>query len=226
MSDDLVLAELLAEAGLAPALSVKLARYGALLLETNRRFNVTGAESAEELLPHLLDSLTLLPYVQAPLLDVGSGGGLPAIPLALASDLGVTMVESTTKKAAFLEAAAASLGIHANVVPERAEVAARHADLREQFACVTARAVSSAPTVVELTLPFLRVGGIALLQRGRLEERERNAVMDAAPMLGGELEREVELEGDRRILVIRKVSPTPQRFPRRTGVPEKRPLCL
>lgn len=226
MSDDLVLAELLAEAGLAPALSVKLARYGALLLETNRRFNVTGAESAEELLPHLLDSLTLLPYVQAPLLDVGSGGGLPAIPLALAADLGVTMVESTTKKAAFLEAAAASLGIHANVVPERAEVAARHADLREQFACVTARAVSSAPTVVELTLPFLRVGGIALLQRGRLEERERNAVMDAAPMLGGELEREVELEGDRRILVIRKVSPTPQRFPRRTGVPEKRPLCL
>jgi 16S rRNA (guanine527-N7)-methyltransferase len=79
--------------------------------------------------------------------------------------------------------------------------------------------------VLELTVPFVRLGGQALLQRGRIDQPERDAVIDAAPMLGGSLEEEVLLEGDRRILRIRKVGPTPLRFPRRTGVPHKRPLC-
>lgn len=220
------LTALLSGAGVESRLVDPLAHYGALLLETNRRFNVSGADTPEELLPHILDSLSIVPYVQGPLVDVGSGGGLPAIPLAIAAGIEITMVESTTKKAAFLEAALGTLGLAGRVIPQRAELAGRDPALREQFACATGRAVSSAPTVLELVTPFLRAGGVAVLQRGRLDDRERNAVVDAAPMLGAELAGEVSLDGERRILLVTKTAPTPQRFPRRTGVPEKRPLCL
>jgi 16S rRNA (guanine527-N7)-methyltransferase len=173
-----------------------------------------------------MDSLTLVPYVQAPLLDVGSGGGLPAIPLAIATGFPVTLVESVTKKAAFLEAAIGTLHASGQVIPQRAELAGRDPDLRERFGSATARAVSTAPTVLELVVPFLKIGGVAVLQRGKMDERERNAVIDAAPMLGAELVEEISLQGDRRILLLRKIAMTPSRFPRRPGVPEKRPLCL
>lgn len=226
MNERETLESMLGEAGVDRTLAQRLAAYGALVLEANRRFNLSGAGAPEELLPHLLDSLTLVPYVRGPMVDVGSGGGLPAIPLALACGTAVTLVESTAKKAAFLDGALESLRLHGKVVPERAEIAGRSPDLREQFETATARAVSTASTVLELTAPFLRVGGDALLQRGRLSDAERNAVMDAAPMLGLAFSREVSLDGDRRILVFHKTEPTPQRFPRRVGVPEKRPLCL
>jgi 16S rRNA (guanine527-N7)-methyltransferase len=220
------LAELLTQAGIEVRTVPALAQYGELLLETNRRFNVSGADTPEELVPHIVDSLSIARLVQAPLIDIGSGGGLPAIPIAIATGVPVTMVESTTKKAAFLESLVPQLEIEGYVIPERAELAARHTDLRERFACATARAVSSAPTVLELTVPFLRIGGMAVLQRGKMDERERNAVIDAAPMLGGVFSEEILLDGDRRVFLVRKVDATPQRFPRRTGVPEKRPLCL
>lgn len=203
-----------------------LAHFGALLLETNRHFNLTGADTPEELAPHILDSLTIARYVVGPLLDVGSGGGLPAIPLAIVTGVPVTLVESITKKAAFLEAVIGTLGLQGHVIPQRAELAARDPELREQFGSATARAVSTAPTVLELIVPFLRVGGVAILQRGRMDERERNAVADAAPMLGAKLAEEVALHGDRRVLLVRKTAATSQRFPRRPGIPEKRPLCL
>lgn len=226
MSERAQLADLLAAAGVDARYLERLAHYGELFLETNRRFNVSGADTPEELAPHILDSLSIAPYVQSPLVDVGSGGGLPAIPIAIVTGVAVTMVESMTKKAAFLESVVAQLGLEGSVVPERAEIAARHDDLRERFACATARAVSGASTVLELALPFVRVGGRAVLQRGKLDDRERNAITDAAPMLGGEVAEEVSLDGERRIVLLRKIAPTPQRFPRRTGVPEKRPLCM
>ncbi|HLI94523.1 MAG TPA: 16S rRNA (guanine(527)-N(7))-methyltransferase RsmG [Candidatus Baltobacteraceae bacterium] len=226
MEEQSALAALLAAARIAPSLIESLAHYGALLLQTNRRFNLTGADTPEELAPHLLDSLSIVPYVQGPLIDVGSGGGLPAIPLAIATGVHVTLVESTTKKAAFLEAVLGTLGVAGQVIPQRAELAARDPALREQFASATARAVSSAPTVLELAVPFVRVGGVAVLQRGQMDAREREAVRDAAPMLGAVLEEEVLLEGERRVLLATKTAPTPQRFPRRTGIPEKRPLCF
>lgn len=226
MHERAALAELLARAGVERRLLEPLAHYGAMVLETNQKFNLSGANTPEELLPHLLDSLSIVPYVQGPLVDIGSGGGLPAIPIAVAAKVPVTMVESTTKKAAFLEAVLGTLHLEGRVIPQRAELAGRDPALREQFACATARAVSSAPTVVELTAPFLRVGGVVVLQRGRLDERERNAVVDAAPMLGATLFDEIALDGERRILLVRKVAATSDRFPRRTGVPEKRPLCF
>ncbi|MGB6986051.1 MAG: 16S rRNA (guanine(527)-N(7))-methyltransferase RsmG [Candidatus Aquilonibacter sp.] len=217
----------LLEAGGAPDPYIdRLVRYGEAVLEANRQFNLTGAKSPEEFAPHILDSLTVAPYVRRSLIDVGSGGGLPAIALAIVTGIPVAMVEATAKKSQFLAEMLATLHLAGKAVTARAEVAAHDLSLREHFETGTARAVASAPTVAELLLPFIAVGGIAVLQRGMMDDRERNALADAATMLGGVVESETPLDGERRIIVVRKTEPTSPRFPRRTGIPEKRPLCF
>ena len=217
---------LLSAAGVAAELAERLAAYGTLLLDANRRVNLTGAKDPAALVPHLLDALTLAGDVGDSLADVGSGGGLPGIPLALATGARVALIEPIAKKAAFLERALKELGIVGEVVAERAEIAGRDERRRERFASATARAVATAPTVAELTVPFLRVGGRALLQRAAMGTAERRALEDAAPMLGAAVIEERSLGGERRIVVLEKRQPTETRFPRRNGVPEKRPLCL
>lgn len=215
----------LAAAGLAPPLLDRLSDYGTCVLEANRSFNLTGAKTGEQIAEHLIDSASVLPYVGENLVDVGSGAGFPAIVVALAAGVAVTLIESTRKKAAFLRRVLNAFDLAGSVVAERAESAARREDLREHFASGTARAVSTSPTVAELLLPFIRVGGVAILQRGTMDERERIALQDAALVLGAEIENDRPIEGERRIIVLRKTAPTPPRFPRRTGIPEKRPLC-
>lgn len=224
--EDIELTAALRAASVDHDLASRLGTYGALLLEANRKVNLTGAKDVAALLPHILDALTLAGDVGGSLVDVGSGGGLPGIPLALATGARVLLLEPTVKKAAFLARALVECGITGEAIAERAEVAGRDVRYREQFAFATARAVSSAPTVAELTLPFVEVGGRALLQRAAMDERERQGLEDAAPMLGAELVEERTLDGERRILVLLKRRPIEQRFPRRNGVPEKRPLCL
>jgi 16S rRNA (guanine527-N7)-methyltransferase len=217
---------LLGEAPLEPDRTDVLARYGASVLETNRHFNLTGAKSPDEFVSHLLDSLTVVPYVREPFVDVGSGAGLPAIPIAIATAVPVTLIEATAKKARFLTSVLETFDLEGRVIAERAETAAHRSDLRERFASGTARAVSSAPTVAELLLPFVAIGGAAILQRGTMTGDELRALEDASLMLGGRIESEETLTDGRRILVLRKTAATPDRFPRRPGVPEKRPLCL
>ena len=216
----------LTAAGLDEALAVHLAVYAALVLDANRRLNLTGAKDGTAFAEHLLDALTLRSDITGPLIDVGSGNGVPGIPLALATGARVVLLEPIKKRATFLTAALAALGLDGEAVAARAEDAARDPAYREVFQTATARAVSSAPTVAELTVPFLAVGGRALLQRGSLDQRERNAVADAALVLGAELVEERALGGERRLIVLEKRAPTSFRFPRKNGVPAKRPLCL
>jgi 16S rRNA (guanine527-N7)-methyltransferase len=213
-------------AGVDEALAERLAVYAALVLDANRRLNLTGAKDGEAFAAHLLDALTLRRDVVAPLIDVGSGNGVPGIPLALATGVRVVLLEPIKKRATFLREALAILGLDGQVVDFRAEDLARDPAYREAFQTATARAVASAPTVAELTVPFLALGGRALLQRGSLESPERNAVADAALVLGAELVEERPLEGERRLLLLEKRAPTSLRFPRKNGVPAKRPLCL
>lgn len=202
----------------------KLAAFGALVLETNRSFNLTGAKSVAEFVPHILDSVTIAPFVRDSLVDVGSGGGLPAIPLAIVTGVPVTMVETTLKKARFLEKALEELGLVGRVVAERAEIAAHDPSLREMFVTGTARAVSSAPTVAELLLPFIAVGGQAVLQRGGIDPREYNALADAALILGGEVVTKAP-NASKSVILVEKRSKTPIKYPRRVGIPSKKPLC-
>ncbi|MGA7570885.1 MAG: 16S rRNA (guanine(527)-N(7))-methyltransferase RsmG, partial [Candidatus Aquilonibacter sp.] len=192
----------LLEAGGAPSEHLdRLVAYGDAVLEANRQFNLTGAKTAADFAPHILDSLSIAGQVRESLVDIGSGGGLPAIPLAIVTGTPVTMIETTLKKARVLERMLDELGLTGAVVAERAEVAGHDAHLREGFATGTARAVATAPTVIELLLPFVAVGGQALLQRGTIDDRERHALSDAAVMLGGQVESETLLEGERRVIV-------------------------
>ncbi|MFN2449063.1 MAG: 16S rRNA (guanine(527)-N(7))-methyltransferase RsmG [Candidatus Baltobacteraceae bacterium] len=216
----------LAAAGVAADVAARIARYGTLLLEANTRFNVTGAATEEALLPHLLDALSIRAYVRGPLVDVGSGGGLPAIPLALLTGFPVTLIESSAKKAAFLRSIAREFRLEGTVYAGRAEDAGRDPAFRGRFASGTARAVASAPAVAELLVPLLAVGGRAVLQRGGMGAAERNALEDAAPMLGATVDQEIVIAGERRVLLLVKSMPTPGRFPRRAGVPARRPLCF
>lgn len=219
-------ADALARHGASQPALERLAQYGELLLEANRRVNLTAARTPESIVEQIADAFALAPLVRGPLIDVGAGGGLPGIPLAILCGVPVTLVDATAKKVAFLRDALQALRLEGEAVTGRAETLGRDPRFRGRFAHATARAVGPAPTVLELTLPFVAEGGTALLQRGRIDSRERDAVRDAALVLGGEVTEEVPAGGERRILVVTKRASTPERFPRRVGIPQKRPLCV
>jgi len=220
-----MIASALAKLDVSTAARPRLARYLELLLEHNANVNLTGARDVDALLEHVADSLAIARFVRDPLVDIGSGGGFPAIVLSIVTGCAVTLIEATQKKARFLELVVAELSLAGRVVAERAEIAAHDPALRERFASATARAVASAPAVLELTMPFLAPGGVAILQRGRVGYRERTAAHDAALMLGGGLVEEHAVDETRRVLIVPKRRPTPERFPRRVGLPERRPLA-
>jgi 16S rRNA (guanine527-N7)-methyltransferase len=201
-----------------------LAAYAALVIEANANFNLTGAKTVPEFVPHLLDSLTVVPYAAAPYIDIGSGAGLPGIPVALASGVETTLLEATQKKAKFLSDTVEALSLDAPVIAARAEDSGRDPRWREHFQSATIRAVSSAPAALELAAPFLEIGGVAILQRGAAEPGEAEALSLAAQELGCFVESEVGLEGGRRLLLVRRTEATPDAFPRRPGTAQKRPL--
>jgi 16S rRNA (guanine527-N7)-methyltransferase len=184
-------------------------------------------------LPLIEDSLVLLADLQdgRSVVDVGSGGGMPGLPLKLARpDLEVTLLEADRKKAAFLVHAAARLGLDVVVVPERAEIAGRGA-LRESFDLAVCRALASPLVLVELCLPLVRVGGRLLAMRTSGDPVEAEYDMElaaAAAQLGGgaplvHLAPSAARERGT-ILVVGKLAPTPERYPRRPGLPNRRPL--
>jgi len=213
---------------LAPVPRTKIGRYADLLLERNASVNLTAARTRDAIFDHVRDSLSIASYLSEPFVDVGSGGGFPAIPVAIATGYRGVLIEAVAKKARFLEEIVRELDLPLEVRILRAEDAGRDPSLRQTFGSATARAVASLPAVLELTLPLLRVGGLAVLQRGRLDDRERTAAVDASLVLGAEIEREMLVGADadeRRIVFVRKVAPTGPRFPRRAGIPAKRPLC-
>jgi len=180
--------------------------------------------------PLVADSLVLLPFLgdARRVVDVGSGGGLPGLPLKIARpELEVTLIEADQAKAAFLVQAAARLGLRGvEVLAVRAEEAGRHARHREAYDVAVARAVAALPALVELCLPLVRVGGRLLAQKTSGDEVA--AAARALEMLGGEVVG-VEAAGssarDRGVVVIvAKVRPTPEAYPRRAGVPAAKPL--
>jgi 16S rRNA (guanine527-N7)-methyltransferase len=167
-----------------------LSRYIDLLLEGNQRMNLTRIEThAEAELRHVADALTLLPLLpNGPhrLADVGSGGGAPGIPLAIARpDVQVTLIESTRKKAAFLEEAVRALQLPQVTVDSRRAEEVGLADGREAFDVAAARAVATLEWLVEWCLPLVRVGGSMLAMKGPKVQEELQAARRAASIVGG-----------------------------------------
>jgi 16S rRNA (guanine527-N7)-methyltransferase len=172
-------------------------------------------EDCLALLDHLGDARTLV--------DVGSGGGMPGLPLKIARpDLAVTLVEADRRKAAFLVDASARLGLAVEVLAERAEAAGR-GPLRESFDLAVCRALAPMPVLAELCLPLVRVGGLLLAMKGQVEEAAAaiEAVGGGTPVV---LPAPTAARSRGVIVAVPKVAPTPPAYPRRPGVPNRRPL--
>jgi 16S rRNA (guanine527-N7)-methyltransferase len=182
---------------------------------------------AEELVE---DALVLLEHLgeATRVVDVGSGGGLPGLPLKIARpDLRVTLIEADQNKAAFLVQACAKLGLpDVEVIARRAEEAGHEPRLRESFDLAVARALAPTPVLVELCLPLVRVGGRLLAQK--TDKEEAAAAERAIGLLGGSLETIVAAPSSARrsgtVMIVSKVMPTPAIYPRRAGLPARKPL--
>jgi 16S rRNA (guanine527-N7)-methyltransferase len=207
------------------------------LTDCNKRINLTGITDYEEVqIKHFLDSLTVVAAIKnikrnLKMADIGTGAGLPGIPLKIVfQDIELTLIEATVKKAKFLEQLMAELHLkNVAIVAERAETAAHDAQYREKFDIVLSRAVAPLPTLAELMLPFCGIGGWCIVQKKGDITKEVEQSKKAITVMGGNL-REVksveleELNDDRWLLVIEKLLPTPLNYPRRPGMPEKRPV--
>ena len=201
----------------------------ALVDEWRPRVRLTGVRSPRAVATLVAGALCALPFVpeSGALADLGSGGGVPGIPIAvLRPRLHVVLVEAAEKKAAFLDVAVRGLGLaNVDVVAVRSEDLGRDAAHRARYDTVTARALAPVRVLVEYALPLLKVGGAAVLPKGRGAADEVRAAARALEYLGGEaVVYAAPAAFCSPIVVVRKTTPTPDGYPRRTGVPERRPL--
>ncbi|MDQ3690717.1 MAG: 16S rRNA (guanine(527)-N(7))-methyltransferase RsmG [Chloroflexota bacterium] len=221
-------------ATLPPGFADAAERYLGLLLDANERLNLTRIVEPEPMARlHLLDALSALPMLDAAApkraLDLGSGGGVPGIVLALARpDVAWTLVDSARKKSDVLRAFVAALELRNVVVTaQRAEDLGRDPAHRELHDLVAARACAALPVLAEYALPLVRVGGTVLAWKGLIGDKELSTGRIAADSLGGEVEVHttgIAALGDHRFVLMHKVAATPARFPRRSGEPARKPL--
>jgi 16S rRNA (guanine527-N7)-methyltransferase len=220
----------------------RLRAYADLLV---RRGGVTGATAVTDLpgvqRRHLLEALAFYASLRARgvlaagdtlrIADVGSGGGVPGVPLAIMlPEASVTLIEATTRKAGLLREAARLLGLdRVTVAAERAETLGNTPDERETYDLVVSRAVATLPVLAELSLPLLRPGGLMAAMKGSHAADEASQATRAIALLGGSEAEIIPLPvpgGEERLFValIAKAAPTPPGYPRRPGIPAKRPL--
>ncbi len=214
-----------------------LASYADLLVNYQLA-NVIGTRNRTTiLLEHITDALSALASGKISegdrIIDVGTGGGLPGIPLHIARPSCKTVLaEATAKKARFLDLVVERLNLNrVEVVNERAEVLGRRAQYRDAFDVAVARAVATLPVVVEYCAPLVRNGGVVIAMKGKPTRQELNAGSRAASALGAKLEkvhhvsfRPEMVQKKRQLVVFRKCAPTPERFPRRVGLAKQQPL--
>ena len=210
--------------------------YGRELAEWNKKINLTAIRDTEEIeIKHFLDSLSCLLVMQpAPgdqIIDVGTGAGFPGLPLKIIyPQIRLTLVESIGKKLKFCRHVVHNLGLKdVELLQVRAENLGQDPVYRQRFDWAIARAVAVMPVLAEYLLPLLRVGGKAVVQKGESGPREVQDAAFAIKLLGGRLDhvRTVELPRvveTRHLIVINKEAATPELYPRRAGIPSKRPL--
>ena len=223
---------------LSPVTASQFKTYHRQLVEWNSRVNLTAiTDWREAQAKHFLDSLTVAKALSdtakasGRLVDVGSGAGFPGLPLKLAyPGIHVTAVESSGKKSTFISHMVSVLSVEdVEVCTQRAEIAARDPVHRETFDAAVSRGVASLRVISELCLPFCRLGGVTIaMKKGDIRQEVEDA-SHAIDLLGGRLKEILPVEApglddDRVLVVIDKVRPTPEKYPRRPGIPGKRPL--
>ena len=210
------------------------------LIEWNKKINLTAITDYSSVqVKHFLDSLTItlalsekeVASLDFKIVDIGTGAGFPGVPLRiLFPQPRLVLLEPTTKKTAFLHHIIRKLDLQSvEVLNSRAEEPAHLPAYREQFDLVLSRAVALLPTLVELALPFCRIGGRFIAQKKGEIEQEITGAKKAIAVLGGRLDQTKKIELDeftdaRYLVIIDKISSTPSEYPRRTGVPKRRPI--
>lgn len=213
----------------------QLDTFRCLLLEKNKYINLTNITEDEDFArKHIIDSLIITKHVSIPygakVADIGTGAGIPGLILKIyRPDIKLLLVESIRKKTDFLEDVVKKMNISdVHVVNKRAEEAGHSAIYREKYDIVTARAVSSLNTLVEICLPFAKIGGVFLALKGTEPEEEIDAAQNAINILGGKLTayHKYSLDGIsyRSLLVISKVKNSPEKYPRSPAAIKKKPL--
>ena len=206
-----------------------LCAFGRAMVKQNEVMNLTGITDDKGVANlHLLDSLTVMACAELEgktLIDVGCGAGFPGVPLAIASGARITLLDSLGKRMKWLEEVLPILGIEAECVTARAEeaVAAR----RESYDYATSRAVARLNILLELTAPYVKVGGAVLAMKGAAAKEELAECGNAIKKLGLKLEsvREFPIDGtNHAVIVLRKVAPTPKQYPRRFAKIKQSPL--
>lgn len=213
-----------------------LAIYERELIDWNARFNLTAIDDPDKIrTKHFLDSLTCLLAMRGTsmgrVVDVGTGAGFPGIPLKICCPkIRLTLIESVGKKANFCRHVTRVLGLkEVEVIQDRAETVGLQPAHREQYDWAVARAVATMPTLAEYLLPLVRIGGRALAMKGESAPAEAQAAERAIQMMGGRLSQLISValpgvEEQRFLVVIDKIAATPMGYPRRAGIPAKRPL--
>ena len=208
--------------------------FSEMLAEKNKYVNLTAIKDADGILvKHLLDSLLILKYADiadsASVIDVGCGAGFPSMPMLIArQDLNITFLDSTAKKLDFISSVLEALKLSGNVYHGRAEEVSRENVSRETFDYAVARAVANLSSLAELTLPFVKVGGYFIAMKGKESEAELDQAKGAIKLLGGKTESLNSFSlpdgSERNIIVIKKISQTPTKYPRSSSAILKKPL--
>lgn len=209
-------------------------KYAECLVETNKYLNLTAITEPDEVVTkHFLDSLAILkifePKKGAKGIDVGTGAGFPGSSLLIARpDLKISLLDGTLKKLRFVDETLQSIGLHADILHMRAEEAGQKAAYREQFDFVTARAVANLRELCEYCLPFIKVGGLFIAMKSIRTETELAEAENAIHLLGGKIDTVHTFElgdaGERTLILIKKISQTPPKYPRPSAKIAKQPL--
>ena len=210
--------------------------YHEMLTEANAKFNLTriSDDFAEAVDRNYIDCIMPLknglPENTQSIIDVGSGAGFPGIPLSICRpDIHFVLMDSLTKRVEFLKSVIERLSLNAEAVHMRAEDGARKEEYREKFDIATARAVAALNLLSEYLLPFVKVGGFMMALKGPTLNEELLQAENAFNILGGKFIREDDAsvpgrDWDHRVAWIEKCAPTPEKYPRKAGKPEKKPL--
>lgn len=211
-------------------------QYLSLLLEWNEKMNLTAiTDPVEVVQKHFIDCISVLPHLDLQggetMIDVGTGAGFPGVPLKIANPaLQVTLLDALQKRLTFLDTLTQSLDLSdVTLVHSRAEDGGQNPDLREQFDLCVSRAVANLAVLLEYCLPFVKVGGKLAALKGPDAAQEIEQAQNALQILGGKVTAVIPItiphtDLQHQLVLVEKIAPTPQRYPRKAGKISKKPL--
>ena len=213
----------------------KIVLFSNKIYESNKRFNLTGLKDINSIRDILvnesiksLDSINLSSNKKSlNIIDIGSGAGIPGIPLKIINDnLRLTFVESNRKKCEFIASTCDDLGLEADIINDRAEIIAHKKSYREKFDLILSRGVANLSTLAEITLPFAKIGGSIVSIKGLNISKEIISSEHSVKLLGGDLFFYMTPTKYSSIIGWKKIYSTPEKYPRKPGTPQKHPLSL